>query len=617
MKKIFTLAAAVLASFSLWAADPDFESYDWSSQAEAEAVAGNHDGIVVSYAGLGSLGNVSGHWYIPNNQNLKNSDSSWKYFGVSASSPIDSIAILYCPNGTSKTSIAWVAWGQDVTPNQYTLAHGETAGTTSSKSWDNAIWETINLSAIEAYTVYTSRSVREFREIGGSSNISNFGSGQTINILGLKVWLKETKEVAHIDTALVGAAINGEALGDTDLGLLLESRTKTVYIPSAYVSAPTVTFVEQISTYYVGETDPKVATNNIDVVATVANDVWQAQATIGGNTYTVQMAKAASVTVTYMDGETILGTETIVKGSQVAENAKYEVKPLAEFKGWYTDAALTIAADLTAAVNADMTLYGKFEKAYAQSINIEQIVMDNGKGYGIKDALTAAGYAYSNLDALDSLNNDKGAARNEPYLGLKIKKTGGYIACNVQAGQTIRVKFGYVENNVLAIIGNDTVTLTPADKTLDVLEYTATSEQFVKIQTTSDKTVVIKQIMVNEAITNVMYPITYAAAENGNLEGWTIALPGEEVKVTVTPAEGYKIATVTLDSEALTAVEGVYSFVMPAKEVNVAVTFVAEGEATAINNTEDAVKAVKFFENGQLIIMKNGVLYNAQGSVVK
>ena len=41
------------------------------------------------------------------------------------------------------------------------------------------------------------------------------------------------------------------------------------------------------------------------------------------------------------------------------------------------------------------------------------------------------------------------------------------------------------------------------------------------------------------------------------------------------------------------------------------------GDETAINNTEDAVKAVKVIRNGQLFIEKNGVIYNAQGAVVK
>jgi len=42
-----------------------------------------------------------------------------------------------------------------------------------------------------------------------------------------------------------------------------------------------------------------------------------------------------------------------------------------------------------------------------------------------------------------------------------------------------------------------------------------------------------------------------------------------------------------------------------------------DANATAIDNTEAEVKVVKFFENGQLIIEKNGVRYNAQGVVVK
>ena len=38
---------------------------------------------------------------------------------------------------------------------------------------------------------------------------------------------------------------------------------------------------------------------------------------------------------------------------------------------------------------------------------------------------------------------------------------------------------------------------------------------------------------------------------------------------------------------------------------------------TAIDNTNIDAKVVKFFENGQLIIIKNGVRYNAQGAVVR
>ncbi len=52
---------------------------------------------------------------------------------------------------------------------------------------------------------------------------------------------------------------------------------------------------------------------------------------------------------------------------------------------------------------------------------------------------------------------------------------------------------------------------------------------------------------------------------------------------------------------------------------NIQLYFVSasEHQATAISNTDADAKAVKFFENGQLIIIKNGVRYNAQGAIVK
>ena len=42
-----------------------------------------------------------------------------------------------------------------------------------------------------------------------------------------------------------------------------------------------------------------------------------------------------------------------------------------------------------------------------------------------------------------------------------------------------------------------------------------------------------------------------------------------------------------------------------------------ENTATAIDNTVVSEKAIKMFENGQLIIIKNGVKYNALGSVIE
>lgn len=111
------------------------------------------------------------------------------------------------------------------------------------------------------------------------------------------------------------------------------------------------------------------------------------------------------------------------------------------------------------------------------------------------------------------------------------------------------------------------------------------------------------------------YAVSCATPEHGSLSAdKALAAAGEKVTLTVTPASGYQIASVKLDDESLVAEEGVYSFIMPAKAVNVTASF---SQATAVENAEAAVKAVKVVENGQLVIIKNGVRYNAQGAVVK
>ena len=581
MKKIFTLAAAVLASFSLWAAYPtNTTTYALEDLTVDEAT------LTYSITGLsGDAQKLNKVLYVQVEVPCASANGNLYLRGTSSNS--GRFATIWGNNGTARDEARKVA-----------MKNG-------------------NSDAI-AFTE------ADILEDGGKyyirfSSADNSGSYFDYKISGFSYVLTEacvTKEIDHLDVSLGGVAVNGEALSDTQMATLYGALT--LNLAAEYAEAPTVTFTVQTSTYYVGETEPSTKSKDIDVVAALNPDgKWQAQQTVGEQTYTITAVKPATVTITYMDGATVLGEEIVKVGESATKHGEYEVKPLAEFQGWYTDAELTVSADLTAAVNADLTLYGKFTKAYAQSLNIEQLVVTNGKSYGIKDALTAAGYEYSNLDALDSLNNEKGAARNEPYLGLKIKTQGGFIACNVEAGKTIRVKFGYVENNVLAIAGNDTLTLTPANKTLAVLEFTAAADTYVKIQTTSGKTVVIKQIMVNEAIADVMYKITYAAAENGEVSGWTVAYPGEEVIVTPTPAEGYKTYSLTYNGVALhDDGVGYVTFIMPAEAVQVAAQFETEFP-TAIDNTEEAVKTVKFFENGQLMIEKNGVKYNAQGAIVK
>ena len=179
--------------------------------------------------------------------------------------------------------------------------------------------------------------------------------------------------ISQVET-LTGAAINGVALSDTQMATL--NSALTLNLAAEYAEAPTVTFTVQTATYYEGEETPSIKSKDIDVVAALNPDgKWQAQQTVGEKTYTITAVKPATVTITYMDGATVLGEETVKKGETSTKHAEFETKPLATFEGWFKDAELTVPADLTVAVNADQTLYGKFVKAYAQSLNIEQLVV--------------------------------------------------------------------------------------------------------------------------------------------------------------------------------------------------------------------------------------------------
>lgn len=302
----------------------------------------------------------------------------------------------------------------------------------------------------------------------------------------------------------------------------------------------------------------------------------------------------------------------------VGEDGKLNAEVTISYTSAVEVAAASTSVDLTigaltkvVVVNYSATL----AKSYANSINIEQLVVNNGIKYNIASALASANIEYANIDALDSLNNSKGNARNEAYLGLKLKKQGAYMACWIQAGQTIRVKFGNVGANVKVIVNGAEQTFTPAQLATP-LEYPAADDSYVKFETTSSATVVVKQIMVNEPITKVMYNIAYSVGEGGTVTGWTVAFPGEDVVMNITSNEGYALTNLTYNGIAMvqSAPGAPIFFTMPSEDVTVAAAF---GIATGMENTESEIKAQKRIVNGVMVIEKNGVVYNAQGQIVK
>lgn len=237
---------------------------------------------------------------------------------------------------------------------------------------------------------------------------------------------------------------------------------------------------------------------------------------------------------------------TVGEDGKLNDTITLSFAPEANVDSAETAISLT-TAELTKEVKVAYSASFEKDYKYATSVNIEQWVLDNGKKTeAFKSVIEAANIEFENINELDSLNDEK-TARNEPYLGLKLKKTGAFVALWLKEGSTVRVKFGFVGDNVNGSISGETEEFTP-EKLADPLVFTAPVDCYMKLTTTSDKTVVIKQVMIDEEIAEVTLPDS--------------------------PHQG-------------------------------------------LDDINAGSKAVKTIENGQIVIIKNGVRYNALGAELR
>ena len=92
---------------------------------------------------------------------------------------------------------------------------------------------------------------------------------------------------------------------------------------------------------------------------------------------------------------------------------------------------------------------------------------------------------------------------------------------------------------------------------------------------------------------------------------------GDEVHLTITPDEGYELETISLEgiNLAIPVVDGIATFTMPAQDVVVLATFKAAGEG--FEYIDASTKAVKFFDNGKLLIKRGDKVFDAKGQIVE
>ena len=248
----------------------------------------------------------------------------------------------------------------------------------------------------------------------------------------------------------------------------------------------------------------------VELNATLANPAPKAEVTFSGKNLA---AGKYSLVVPNLAGLSVEPAEV-----EVGENGKLNAKvlitfaPTVDVEAGSTKVSLTIG-ELTKEVAIAYSASFVKDYEYATSVNIEQWVLDNGKdNTAFQAVLQTAKIEYQDINELDSLNDAKDA-RNEPYLGLKLKKQGAFMALWLKQGSTVRVKFGKVSNTVIGSISGETEELTP-EFLANPLEFTAPVDCYMKLTTTADNTVVIKQIMIDEPIAEVTLPDSKTGVEN-------------------------------------------------------------------------------------------------------
>lgn len=300
-------------------------------------------------------------------------------------------------------------------------------------------------------------------------------------------------------------------------------------------------------------TDPVLAVNPAEVTFAITAAKTEDEATVK---FTGKNLAAGSynLTIPNLAGLTVNPTSvTVGEDGKLNQEVTIAYTSAVDVEAASTSISLTIGGlSKSVAINYSASL----AKVYATSLNIEQLVLDNGKSANITAALEAANLEFANIDALDTLNDDPSkTARNYAFLGLKMKKNvESKMALWLAQGSTLKVRFGNVPADVTVTINGEASTITKENiANIDVTDanvysYTATEDAYIAFTCNTSKALVYKQIMINEEIAEVVLPAP-------------------------TP--------------------------------------------TAISNTNANVKAVKVVRNGQLFIEKNGVVYNVLGSTVR
>ncbi len=129
---------------------------------------------------------------------------------------------------------------------------------------------------------------------------------------------------------------------------------------------------------------------------------------------------------------------------------EHPTKPLSSFAAWQLSGSDVNLDEVSGTKDAVLTLTARWTKAYATSYDMEAYAVSDGASLEtLLENLTAAGYAYTNVNGIDN-----GHTHNYIYDGMKYKTNDGDLSFNVNAGKLVIVKTGNLPTDALTMYIN-------------------------------------------------------------------------------------------------------------------------------------------------------------------
>ena len=334
-----------------------------------------------------------------------------------------------------------------------------------------------------------------------------------------------------------------------------------------------------------------------------AEDISEPGITVAPTTLVMNIGEQSTLTATLTPAD----ATDVVEWTTSAENVATVEDGVVTAVGKGTATITATAGDFSATCEVTVV------ELYAVATDAADLAVGDVIVLGCKAKNTVAGAMggntyFAKLDAvIDEDGNLKCGDAIEITLGgypgaWMLQTEEGIVGCT--AVKNLNTTASIRDSIWTIAISNNTATITNHTTTYGTMKYNSSSPRF----TTYANGQTAIEIYVKPT-TTPKYVVTVAAnnPEYGSVLGGGNYREGTTAVLTAVPAEGYKFTGWSNNAELSSATQ---TFTVT-ESVTITANF-AKGE-TAIDNAVVETPAIKTIENGQLVILRDGVKYNAMG----